>query len=114
MAYPDYRFFCTCRASRRVFGRELPNHCLLYTSILGPAEIGERPRLRSDLVSTVFAGSVERVSRAVLSCAVLSLSVSYTHLDVYKRQRLINALLLIVCIAVGLSATLMIVKNSLL
>ena len=42
--------------------------------------------------------------------------------DVYKRQghiligcsRLINALLLIVCIAVGLSATLMIVKNSLL
>ena len=29
-------------------------------------------------------------------------------------SRLINALLLIVCIAVGLSATLMIVKNSLL
>lgn len=28
MAYPDYRFFCTCRASRRVFGRELPNHQL--------------------------------------------------------------------------------------
>ena len=28
MAYPDYRFYCTCRASRRVFGRELPNHQL--------------------------------------------------------------------------------------
>ena len=28
MAYPNYRFICTCRASRRVFGRELPNHQL--------------------------------------------------------------------------------------
>lgn len=28
MAYPDYVFHCTCRASRRVFGRELPNHQL--------------------------------------------------------------------------------------
>lgn len=28
MDYPDYRFFCTCRASRRVFGKELPNHQL--------------------------------------------------------------------------------------
>src|SRR5574344_3122287 len=28
MPYPDYQFFCTCRASRRVFGRELPNHRL--------------------------------------------------------------------------------------
>lgn len=26
--YPDYTFYCTCRASRRVFGRELPNHQL--------------------------------------------------------------------------------------
>ena len=28
MPYPDYRFYCTCRASRRVFGRSLPNHQL--------------------------------------------------------------------------------------
>lgn len=28
MPYPDYRFHCTCRASRRMFGRELPNHRL--------------------------------------------------------------------------------------
>ena len=28
MAYPDYRFHCTCRASRRVFGKSLPNHQL--------------------------------------------------------------------------------------
>ncbi|MDR0894120.1 MAG: 3'-5' exonuclease [Prevotellaceae bacterium] len=28
MDYPDYRFYCTCRASRKVFGRELPNHQL--------------------------------------------------------------------------------------
>ena len=28
MTYPDYRFFCTCNASRRIFGRELPNHKL--------------------------------------------------------------------------------------
>lgn len=26
--YPDYNFLCTCRASRRVFGFELPNHQL--------------------------------------------------------------------------------------
>ena len=28
MAYPEYRFYCTLRASRRVFGKELPNHQL--------------------------------------------------------------------------------------
>ncbi len=28
MPYPDYEFHCTCRASRRVFGRQLPNHQL--------------------------------------------------------------------------------------
>lgn len=28
MPYPDYRFFCTCRAARRFFGRSLPNHQL--------------------------------------------------------------------------------------
>lgn len=28
MDYPDYRFFCTCTASRRVFRGELPNHQL--------------------------------------------------------------------------------------
>ena len=28
MEYPDYRFLCTCRASRRNFGRALPNHQL--------------------------------------------------------------------------------------
>ena len=28
MDYPDYTFLCTCIASRRVFGRELPNHQL--------------------------------------------------------------------------------------
>lgn len=28
MDYPEYRFYCTCRASRRVFGRQLPNHQL--------------------------------------------------------------------------------------
>lgn len=28
MEYPDYQFFCTCRASRKVFGKELPNHQL--------------------------------------------------------------------------------------
>ncbi len=28
MDYPDYAFYCTCRASRRVFGRSLPNHQL--------------------------------------------------------------------------------------
>ena len=28
MDYPDYEFHCTCRASRRHFGRLLPNHQL--------------------------------------------------------------------------------------
>jgi DNA polymerase-3 subunit epsilon len=28
MDYPDYEFYCTCRASRRVFGKILPNHQL--------------------------------------------------------------------------------------
>ncbi len=28
MTYPDYQFYCTCTASRRVFGRSLPNHKL--------------------------------------------------------------------------------------
>ena len=28
MEYPDYIFHCTCRASRRIFGRTLPNHQL--------------------------------------------------------------------------------------
>ena len=28
MPYPGYRFHCTCRASRRVFGKTLPNHQL--------------------------------------------------------------------------------------
>jgi DNA polymerase-3 subunit epsilon len=28
MPYPDYRFHCTCRASRRTFGNALPNHQL--------------------------------------------------------------------------------------
>lgn len=28
MDYPDYRFLCTCNASRRVFGNMLPNHRL--------------------------------------------------------------------------------------
>ena len=28
MDYPGYRFYCTCTASRRVFGRRLPNHKL--------------------------------------------------------------------------------------
>ncbi|MBR5651425.1 MAG: 3'-5' exonuclease [Bacteroidales bacterium] len=28
MDYPDYQFFCTCRASRKHFGRLLPNHQL--------------------------------------------------------------------------------------
>lgn len=28
MIYPEYTFYCTCRASRKVFGRTLPNHQL--------------------------------------------------------------------------------------
>jgi len=28
MDYPDYEFYCTCRASRKAFGRSLPNHQL--------------------------------------------------------------------------------------
>ena len=28
MKYPGYKFFCTCRASRRHFGSRLPNHKL--------------------------------------------------------------------------------------
>jgi DNA polymerase-3 subunit epsilon len=28
MEYPGYEFHCTCRASRRTFGKELPNHQL--------------------------------------------------------------------------------------
>jgi len=28
MDYPDYKFYCTCRASRKFFGRKLPNHQL--------------------------------------------------------------------------------------
>lgn len=28
MDYPDYQFYCTCMASRRAFGRSLPNHRL--------------------------------------------------------------------------------------
>jgi DNA polymerase-3 subunit epsilon len=28
MPYPNYPFQCTCRASRRVFGKNLPNHSL--------------------------------------------------------------------------------------
>lgn len=32
MEYPGYKFFCTCRASRRYFGKELPNHQLQTVS----------------------------------------------------------------------------------
>jgi DNA polymerase-3 subunit epsilon len=28
MVYPDYTFYCTCRASRKTFGKTLPNHKL--------------------------------------------------------------------------------------
>ena len=28
LPYPGYLFFCTCQASRRYFGRQLPNHQL--------------------------------------------------------------------------------------
>ena len=28
MDYPDYKFHCTCRASRKIFGKTLPNHQL--------------------------------------------------------------------------------------
>ncbi len=28
MPYPNYKFHCTCRTSRKVFGRTLPNHQL--------------------------------------------------------------------------------------
>ena len=28
MTYPDYKFYCTCRASRKIFNNELPNHQL--------------------------------------------------------------------------------------
>lgn len=28
MDYPDYQFYCTCRTSRKVFGKQLPNHQL--------------------------------------------------------------------------------------
>ncbi|MDR0836158.1 MAG: 3'-5' exonuclease [Tannerella sp.] len=28
MDYPDYEFHCTCRASRKIFGKTLPNHRL--------------------------------------------------------------------------------------
>lgn len=28
LTYPDYRFYCTCTASRRCFGHTLPNHKL--------------------------------------------------------------------------------------
>lgn len=28
MTYPDYRFYCTCVASRKTFGSRLPNHRL--------------------------------------------------------------------------------------
>jgi DNA polymerase-3 subunit epsilon len=28
MDYPDYEFHCTCRASRKAFGKSLPNHKL--------------------------------------------------------------------------------------
>lgn len=28
MPYPDYKFYCTCTASRKVFGSSLPNHKL--------------------------------------------------------------------------------------
>lgn len=28
MAYPGYTFYCTCKASRRTFGKSLPNHQL--------------------------------------------------------------------------------------
>lgn len=28
LTYPDYHFLCTCRASRKIFGKSLPNHQL--------------------------------------------------------------------------------------
>ena len=28
MTYPNYKFYCTCEASRKVFGKRLPNHKL--------------------------------------------------------------------------------------
>lgn len=28
MTYPNYKFYCTCRTSRKVFGKDLPNHQL--------------------------------------------------------------------------------------
>ena len=32
MEYPNYEFYCTCKASRKVFGKELPNHQLQTVS----------------------------------------------------------------------------------
>jgi DNA polymerase-3 subunit epsilon len=32
MDYPDYKFHCTCRASRRIFGKSLSNHQLQTVS----------------------------------------------------------------------------------
>lgn len=32
MEYPDYKFLCTCRASRKLFGKSLPNHQLQTVS----------------------------------------------------------------------------------
>ena len=32
MDYPNYKFHCTCRAARRVFGKSLPNHQLQTVS----------------------------------------------------------------------------------
>jgi DNA polymerase-3 subunit epsilon len=32
MDYPDYEFYCTCRASRKMFGKSLPNHQLQTVS----------------------------------------------------------------------------------
>ena len=50
MGYPDYAFYCTCRASRRTFGKQLPNHQLqTVAAAQPPASDGGRPmRLRPD------------------------------------------------------------------
>ena len=43
-------------------------------------------RLQSELSSEVSSGAVSASDQSALSSALTDIAVSYTHLDVYKRQ----------------------------
>lgn len=48
LPYPDYHFYCTCRASRQIFGHSLPNHQLQTTAAACGFDLGAHHHALAD------------------------------------------------------------------